>query len=157
MQAPREAHAPIRTLRAIGESLRYIRSEPRVLSLVTVKSAVGLGNGVLAVFPVLAIVVFAVGPLGTGLLFAARGLGALIGPLLFRRVLTHRTWLLPGLAVSMVTYGLAYLGVALRLVPARARLVVVAHFAGGANWVMSNYALQLGVPDRCAAGSSRPT
>ena len=53
---------------------------------------------------------FAVGPLGTGLLFAARGLGALIGPLLLRRVLTHRTWLLPGLAISMVAYGLAYLG-----------------------------------------------
>ena len=148
MQAPREAAAPTRTLRAIGESLRYIRREPRVLSLVTVKSAVGLGNGVLAVFPVLAIVVFAVGPLGTGLLFAARGLGALIGPLLLRRVLTHRTWLLPGLAISMVAYGVAYLGVA--LAPwfwLALCLVVVAHIAGGGNWVMSNYALQIVVPD----------
>ena len=152
-RAPADAGAagggtPTRTLRAIGESLRYIRREPRVLSLVTVKSAVGLGNGVLAVFPILAIVVFAVGPLGTGLLFAARGLGALIGPLLLRRVLTHRTWLLPGLAISMVAYGVAYLGVA--LAPwfwLALCLVVVAHIAGGGNWVMSNYALQIVVPD----------
>src|SRR4029453_11099521 len=116
--------------------------------LVTVKSAVGIGNGVLAVFPVLAVVAFGLGPTATGLLFAARGAGALIGPLLFRRVLMHRNWLMPGLAASMVSYGVAYLGVSvspwfwLVLV-----LVVIAHIAGGGNWVMSNYALQIEVPD----------
>lgn len=52
------------------------------------------------------------GPVGTGALFAARGLGAVIGPLLLRRVLAHRSWLLPGIAMSMATYGVAYLGVA---------------------------------------------
>jgi len=149
MQSDRAGAEPAaRPLRAIAEALRYIRHHPRVLSLVTVKSAVGLGNGVLAVFPVLAAVVFTVGPIGTGLLFAARGLGALIGPLLFRRVLTHPSWLLPGLSASMVLYGFAYVGVAaspwfwLALV-----LVAVAHMAGGGNWVMSNYALQIEVPD----------
>ena len=142
------AAAEAKPLRAIGEALRFIRRNPRVLSLVTVKSAVGVGNGVLAVFPILATVVFGVGPIGTGLLFAARGLGALVGPLLLRPILSRRSWLLPGLAVSMVAYGLAYLGVAasgwfwLVLV-----LVTVAHMAGGANWVMSNYALQIEVPD----------
>jgi MFS family permease len=149
MQTAREAGAAeTRPLRAIGEALRYIRSEPRVLSLVTVKSAVGVGNGVLAVFPLLATAVFLIGPIGTGLLFAARGLGALTGPLVLRRVLTHRSWLLPGLALSMGLYGVAYIGVALSpwfwlaLV-----LVAVAHFAGGGNWVMSSYALQVEVPD----------
>jgi MFS family permease len=139
---------PAPPLRAIGESLVYIRRHPRVLSLVTVKSAVGLGNGVLAVFPVLATVLFGIGSIGTGLLFAARGFGALVGPLLLRRAFTRRSWLLPGLAVSMAIYGLAYLGVAaspwfwLVLV-----LVTLAHMAGGLNWTMSNYALQLEVPD----------
>jgi MFS family permease len=148
MQADREAAVAAPPLRAIADALRYIRGHPRVLSLVTVKSAVGLGNGVLAVFPVLAAVVFTVGPIGTGLLFAARGLGALIGPLFMRRVLRHSSWLLPGLAISMGAYGLAYVGVAaspwfwLALV-----LIAVAHFAGGGNWVMSNYALQIEVPD----------
>jgi MFS family permease len=146
MQAERTAE-PTPSLVALREALGYIRHRPRVLSLVTVKSAVGVGNGVLASFPLLA-ASFAVGPVGTGFLFAARGLGALVGPLLLRRVLMHRSWLLPGLAVSMVAYGLAYLGVAvspwfaLTLV-----LVVVAHLAGGGNWTMSNFALQLEVPD----------
>jgi len=86
--------------------------------------------------------------LGTGLLFAARGAGALIGPLLFRRLLGRREWLLTGLAVSMGMYGLAYLGVAASPWFALALpLVVLAHMAGGANWVLSNYALQAEVPD----------
>jgi MFS family permease len=146
MQGERTAE-PTPALVALREAVGYIRSRPRVLSLVTVKSAVGLGNGVLASFPLLA-ASFAVGPAGTGFLFAARGLGALTGPFLMRRVLGRRSWLLPGLGISMAAYGVAYLGVAasqwfaLTLV-----LVVVAHLAGGGNWTMSNFALQLEVPD----------
>jgi MFS family permease len=149
MQAARDGREPaVRTFAAIGEALRYIGHRPRVLALVTVKSAVGLGNGVLTIFPVLA-VTFGVGALGTGLLFAVRGAGALIGPLLMRRVLAHRSWLLPGLAISMATYGVAYLGASLvQWFPLVLALVAVAHLAGGGNWVMSNYALQGEVPDR---------
>jgi len=147
MQAPRDEAARQRTWHAIGEAMRYIGHRPRVLALVTVKSAVALGNGVLTVFPLFA-AAFGAGPLGVGLLFAVRGLGALVGPLVMRPVLTHRTWLLPGLAISMATYGMAYMTVAIApwfwLVLV---LVLVAHFAGGSNWVMSNYALQAEVPD----------
>lgn len=146
MQADRIAD-PTPPMRAMREALGYIRRRPRVLSLVTVKSAVGVGNGVLASFPLLA-ASFAIGPAGTGALFAVRGLGALLGPLLLRRVFTHRTWLLPGLAISMATYGLAYLGVAAsRWFALTLVLVLLAHVAGGANWTMSNFALQLEVPD----------
>ena len=145
MQAPR-TDAP-RT-RAIRESLGYIRHHPRVLSLVTVKSAVGLGNGVLAVFPILATEVFDKGNGATGFLFAARGLGALVGPFLLRRVISRPTRLLPGLALSMAAYGVSYIGVALSPWFSLALvLVVAAHIAGGGNWMMSNYALQMEVPD----------
>jgi MFS family permease len=150
MQAERSPEVvAARPLHAMVEAFGYIRHHARVASLVTVKSAVGLGNGVLAVFPLLTIVVWPVGSMGTGLLFAARGLGALLGPLLLRRVLTNRNWLMPGLAISMSVYGLAYLGVSLSpwfwlaLV-----LVTTAHIAGGGNWTMSNYALQIEVPDQ---------
>jgi MFS family permease len=148
LQAPRDGATPApRAWAALVESLRYIGSRPRVLALVTVKSAVGLGNGVLTVFPLLA-VIFGVGPLGTGLLFAVRGAGALVGPLLMRRVLGHRSWLLPGLAISMSAYGVAYLGVSVtHWFPLVLGLVFVAHLAGGTNWVISNFALQNEVPD----------
>ncbi|HEX6968435.1 MAG TPA: MFS transporter [Micromonosporaceae bacterium] len=149
LQSDRTGDEPAaRTWAAIGEALRYIGSRPRVLALVTVKSAVGLGNGVLTVFPLLA-TVYGVGSIGTGLLFGARGAGALVGPMLMRRVLARRSWLLPGMAISMGVYGLAYLGVsAAAWFPLVLALVFIAHFAGGSNWTMSYFALQTEVPDR---------
>ncbi|WP_433551335.1 MFS transporter [Micromonospora zamorensis] len=148
LQAPRDTTRPAqRTWAAVSEALGYIGHRPRVLALVTVKSAVGLGNGVLTVFPLLA-GVYGVGPLGAGLLFAVRGAGALVGPILMRRVLTNRAWLLPALALSMSLYGLSYLGASVvRWFPLVLLLVFVAHFAGGSNWVISNFALQGEVPD----------
>jgi MFS family permease len=137
-----------RAFAAVIEALRYIGRQPRVAALVTVKSAVGLGNGVLVAFPLLATQVYHRSELGTGLLFAARGAGALIGPFVLRWVLVRRQWLLSGLAASMVTYGLGYLGVAATPWLAVALpLVLVAHVGGGGNWMMSNYALQAEVPD----------
>jgi MFS family permease len=149
LQGPRDTTVPAqRAWPALIEALGYIGHRPRVRALVTVKSAVGLGNGVLTVFPLLA-ALYGVGPLGAGLLFAVRGAGALVGPMLMRPVLNHRSWLLPGLAISMSAYGLAYLGVAFTgWFPLVLLLVFVAHFAGGTNWVLSNYALQGEVPDR---------
>jgi MFS family permease len=149
LQGVRDVAVPAqRAWPALIEALGYIGRRPRVLALVTVKSAVGLGNGVLTVFPLLA-AVYGVGPLGAGLLFAVRGAGALVGPMLMRPVLTHRSWLLPGLALSMAAYGLAYLGVSVTgWFPLVLVLVFVAHFGGGTNWVLSNFALQGEVPDR---------
>ncbi|MBW6438919.1 MFS transporter [Actinoplanes hulinensis] len=148
MQAPRSGDGePARALTALLESLRHIALRPRLRALVTVKSAVGLGNGVLTVFPLIA-AAHGAGALGTGLLFALRGLGALIGPLVMRPVLTRPSWLLPGLALSMGLYGVGYLGVAFApWFPLTLALVFVAHFAGGSNWVLSNFALQGEVPD----------
>lgn len=132
---------------AIREAMRYLRGEPKLLALVTVKSAVGLGNGVLTTFPILA-AAFHVGPRGLGLMFAVRGLGALIGPILFRRMLNRPSWLLPGLALSMSAYGLSYLGVAVATwFPLVLLGIFLAHLAGGGNWVMSSYAIQMLVPD----------
>jgi MFS family permease len=149
LQAPRDHAEPVqRTWAAIREALAYIAHRPRVLALVTVKSAVGLGNGVLTVFPLLA-GLYGVGAVGTGLLFASRGAGALVGPILMRRVLSNRAWLLTGLALSMSLYGLAYLGVSVvGWFPLVLVLVFLAHLGGGSNWVLSNFALQGEVPDR---------
>ncbi|RKR88100.1 putative MFS family arabinose efflux permease [Micromonospora pisi] len=149
LQVPRDHAEPAqRGWAALGEALRYISARPRLRALVTVKSAVGLGNGVLTVFPLLA-GVYGVGAVGAGLLFAARGAGSVAGPVLMRRVLNRRSWLLPGLALSMSGYGLAYLGASVvNWFPLVLALVFVAHFAGGSNWVLSNFALQGEVPDR---------
>jgi hypothetical protein len=135
--------------RSMGESLRYARGEPRVLALLAVKTGFGLSVGVLAILPLFALEVWDAGDRGTGLLFAARGAGALIGPFLVRRF-THS---LPGLflaiGASFAVYGIGYgifpfsTGIALATVP-----VFVAHLGGGAQWTLSTYGLQRIVPDR---------
>jgi MFS family permease len=132
----------------VGDAIRHICRAPRVAALVTVKSAVGLGNGVLPLFPLLATAAFGVGPVGTGLLFAARGLGAVLGPLVLRRWATEERWMWRVMFGGMLAYGVAY-GI-FAVTPwfgAALILVVVAHFGGGANWIISTYALQAAVPD----------
>ncbi|OLB74478.1 MAG: MFS transporter [Actinobacteria bacterium 13_2_20CM_2_71_6] len=149
MQAPRDhTVSPPRAIEAIRESLRYLRGEPRIRALITVKSAVGLGNGVLVVYPALALLLHA-GSLGTGLLFAVRGAGALIGPFLLRGLIRRREgrlfWILAG---SMSTYGMAYLLISVTpWFPLILLLILCAHAAGAGNWAMSAAALQAAVPD----------
>ncbi|WP_089291422.1 MFS transporter [Actinoplanes regularis] len=153
VRRPLQAERPAETARprpgrALIEALRHIAARPRLRALITVKSAVGLGNGVLTVFPLIA-AAHGMGELGAGLLFAVRGLGALVGPLVMRPMLARPSWLFTGLALSMSLYGLGYLGVAYApWFPLVLLLVFVAHFAGGSNWVLSNYALQSEVPDQ---------
>ena len=149
MQVPRDRavpHPPV--LAAIREAMRYLGGHPRVRALVTVKSAVGLGNGVLVVYPVLAMLMHT-GSAGTGLLFAARGLGALLGPLIVRRFYVRRPdRLFPGLAVAMLVYGVSYLAIATFLwLPAVVGLILLAHGAGASNWSMSSAAMQALIPD----------
>jgi MFS family permease len=149
MQVPRDRtrpHPP--ALAAIREAVRYLSGHPRVRALVTVKSAVGLGNGVLVVFPALATLMHA-GSAGTGLLFAARGAGALVGPLIVGRLYIlrpDRLW--PGLAVAMLVYGVSYLVIAATLwLPVVVGLMLLAHGAGASNWSMSTAAMQPLIPD----------
>ena len=147
-QQPREArpHAGFRA--DVAEAVRYARSQPRVLALMAAKPGIGFANGALVLFPLLAANVFGVGEIGIGLLFAARGLGALLGPLALagrRRSDAHLHRLL---FLCVTGCGLGYVGVA--LAPSFALvllLVTVAHIGGGANWVVSTYGLQAVVPD----------
>src|SRR2546430_558133 len=89
------------------------------------------------------------GSAGTGLLSAARGLGALLGPLIVRRFYVRRPdRLFPGLAVAMLVYGVSYLAIATFLwLPAVVGLILLAHGAGASNWSMSSAAMQALIPD----------
>lgn len=135
---------------AIGETIAYARADPRVIALLTCKPGTALGNGVIALFPLLGAQVFHVGGTGVGLLFGARGLGALIGPFIGRRFLRHNAdsiWRV--LAASICCYGVAYAAFALTTsFPLALALVLLAHIGASGNWNLSVYALQSTVPDR---------
>src|SRR5262245_43956995 len=66
------------------ETVRYARKDHRVLALLAVKFGWGVAGGVLVLLPLLALGEFRAGEIGLGLLMAARGVGALIGPFLGR-------------------------------------------------------------------------
>ena len=133
----------------LGEALTYARGDVRVLALLTAKAGPAFGNGALSLFPLFGAAAFGLGPFGVGLLYSARGVGALLGPLVMRRHATHPGRLHLVLAGSMAVFGLGYL--ALAVAPAFwlvLLLLVVAHAGGGANWILSTYGLQATVPDR---------
>jgi hypothetical protein len=93
--------------------------------------------------------VFDAGDLGIGLLFAARGLGALVGPFVARSLVgVENRGLLLGIAGSLVTlivcYGLFPLAPTIWLAAA---LVFGAHLGGGSQWMLSTYGLQRASPD----------
>jgi len=144
--------APVRERRPVhkdvGEAVGYARRERRVLALITCKSGPAFGNGALSLFPLYGAAAFGLGELGIGLMYSARGVGALIGPLVTRRRASDPDRLYAVLAGSMAVFGIGYLllGVTgwfwLVLL-----LLVVAHAGGGANWILSTYGLQRTVPD----------
>jgi predicted MFS family arabinose efflux permease len=148
-----EARSEVRehpsAIEATRETWRFARRDHRVLSLLAVKFGFGAAAGLLALIPVMALDVFKAGNVGFGILMAARGVGALIGPFLGHRIAGpgHRR-LFPAIGLSLGVFGLGY--IALGAAPSLAIAAVticVAHLGGGSQWMLSTYGLQVLVPD----------
>jgi MFS family permease len=136
------------------EGVRYLLGHGDVALYALTKAlwSVG-GGGVLLLLPLFGRQVFPLGregALGMGLLYAARGVGAGIGPLLAQRLSGGslrglRRALGPGFLLMAVGYLL--LSAAPDL-PRAAGALVVAHIGGSTQWVFSTTLLQLRVPNR---------
>lgn len=133
----------------LGEVWAFIRPRKVTRAFMVTKAGVGVGNGIVGLLPVFALDVFGAGDAGIGILLAARGLGALIGPYIGRAVYRddgRRLVLVCG--SSIVAYAIAY--VFLPLAPglwSAAAFVALAHAGGGNQWVSSTTGLQLTTPD----------
>jgi MFS family permease len=136
-------------VRATIESLQYARRDRRVLALISVKGGFGFASGVIVLLSVFAHDVFHSGDVGIGVLFGARGLGALIGPFLGRAIAGESDrGLFRALGLALTTYGIFYS--LFGLMPTlwlAAPFAVGAHLGGGAQWTLSTYGLQRIVPD----------
>jgi MFS family permease len=145
---PEEEHPGI--LEATRETIRYATKDHRVLALLAVKAGFGLGAGVLVLIPVFANDVFHGGEVAIGLLMAARGVGALVGPFVGRSALGDGDRRLFGvISVALAVFGIGYalFGLAPTLLVAMP-VVAIAHLGGGSQWTLSSYGLQRIVPDR---------
>src|SRR6184192_4328058 len=105
------SHPPL--VESIRETLRYARANPRVLALLTSKGGYGLGAGVIAMLSVFGKEVFQAGAFGIGLLFAARGLGALLGPFVIRAVAPRDETQYRLITVSVLLFGAGYIALGL--------------------------------------------
>lgn len=135
----------------IREALQYVRRKPLVLRLLLAKTGVSSANGTVGLLPAFAHARFAGTNIAVGLLFAARGLGALLGPLMAKRLIgvaPSARGIVLVCGVSTLVYAAAYALLPLTLWFALALLLVtVAHLGGGAQWAISTYGLQVATPD----------
>ncbi|MDP8969134.1 MAG: MFS transporter [Actinomycetota bacterium] len=133
----------------LGEVWGYVRPRKLTRALMVTKVGVGLGNGIVGLLPAFALTRFGAGDAGIGLLLAARGFGALVGPFLGRAVARDDgRRLLAVCGMAIVFYGAAYTLLPLTgSLALAAACVVLAHMGGGAQWVLSTYGLQATTPD----------
>jgi MFS family permease len=148
---PREEHERhVGFVEATVETVRYARSDGRVMALLAVKGGFGLAGGVLVLLPLFATNVFHQGDGGIGILYGMRGVGALIGPFLGRRIAGNsERGLFTAIGLALACFGAFYL-----VFPFMPSLLLAglcslgAHLGGGAQWTLSTYGLQAIVPDR---------
>jgi len=135
--------------RSLAETWALARGSRRISALLLAKTTFGVGTGAIFLLAVFGSRVFAAGDVGIGILFAARGLGALIGPFLARALVgLDDRGLIVGIGASFVGFVCAYLLLPLApTIAVAAVLVFLGHLGGGAQWMLSSLGLQRAVPD----------
>ncbi len=133
---------------AIREGLRYAADRRIILSTFAIDLVAMVFGMPTALFPVLALDVFKVGPVGVGLLAAAPGVGAFFGALLSGWVSrVRRTGRAVALAVIVWGLAIAGFGLATFSFPLALGLLAVAGAADVLSAVFRSMIIQLEAPD----------
>ena len=138
-------------LRGVMDGLSYMRRHGDVARIALIKGGWALVGGALLLLTVFGDRIFRIGDssdAGIGILFAARGIGAMAGSLVVSLIAARQGDLIRLIAPAYVIAGACY--AALAIVPTiwlAAAVVVAAHTFGSILWVSSNVLLQMRVPD----------
>ncbi len=143
------ARTPVRPWHDMLEAFHFAQSDHAIFALTASKATFAVGAGAVSQLAILAADAFQSGDGGHGLLLAARGLGAALGPLLVTRLVRNNfSRLLTICGISGFAFSLCYLGVSVAPTLGVACLcIMVAHFGGGAQWTLSTLGLQMRSPD----------
>jgi MFS family permease len=140
------------------EGFRYIGHDLRILAMVSLRGGTGILGASWVLFPVLGQRVLPMPKLGRqdyalvgmSILLTARGIGALIGPLIASQWAgIDQRRLRRGVLVGFVTGGAGYIMLGLSpTIWAAAGVVLLAHAGNSIVWVFSTTLLQLNTDDR---------
>jgi len=144
-----ERHRTRNPLVGIKEGLIFLFRNRQILRPSLAKGAFTMFLGALVYLLILVSEnILMMGSVGLGLLYAARGVGTGIGPVIGRHIFRNESDWIRAMGFCMIFAGLMYLvvgstgSIALMLI-----FVFLAHSASGANWVMSTVLLQRRTPD----------
>ncbi|HEV2349096.1 MAG TPA: MFS transporter [Terriglobia bacterium] len=138
---------------AIAEGARYLKEKPKVVVLILAKTGVGFLGGGLLLLVIFGERIFPIaghGALAVGLLYAARGLGAAIGPMVgdfFIHEQESRMW--RSVSLSFFLIGVAYIAFShAPNLPIALLAIMIAHMGGSNIWVVTTTLLQVHTEDR---------
>lgn len=133
----------------IREGFLYLGNNPHILRPTLAKGCFTMFLGALVYMLILVSEeVLMMGSVGLGLLYAARGVGTGIGPVVGRRIFTEEHDWVKAMGMCMMFGGAMYAVVgATSSIIIMLIFVFIAHAASGANWVMSTVLLQRRTPD----------
>lgn len=135
--------------RGIVDGMKYLKSRGDLLRPAMAKGSYELALGGL-VYSLIIISenVLLMGSIGLGILYASRGIGTALGPLLIRGYFADEKKWMGITGFCMMLTGAMYLFVGLTsALWFMAIIVLIAHSASGANWVMSTVLIQKRSPD----------
>lgn len=137
----------------LREGLSYLMGQRDIAVYAMTKALWSIGGGVLVLLTIFGRRVFPIGVNGAtsiGLLYAARGLGAGIGPMLAQRLGGDSVqFMRRAIGLSFLVSALGYTAFAgMPMLPLAMIAVVFAHMGGSTEWVFSTTLLQMSVPNR---------
>ena len=132
------------------DGLNFVLTDKKVFYLTITKGMFGISaGGLLSLFTILSLDFYNTGDFGAGLMWAARGLGAFIGPVTFRYFFGKTDQnLLSTIGPSIMIWGIFYFLIAFSpTLYITSLLLVLGHCGGGAQWAFSSYGIQILTPD----------
>jgi MFS family permease len=139
--------------RDFADGLDYLRHYLPAVSMVAIETGWGIAAGAFVLLSVFGVEVFKAGDAGIGFLYAARGLGALIGPFIVRAWVGHevgkfRKSICISFLISAVGYCVFAASGWLNVLVLGCLGLFIGHLGGGIIWTLGSVMLQTTTPDR---------